>query len=64
MQEKIPVVVNFDETPENEIKPIMDFIIGKTFGVAGIPEKIGEKIFIFAPNNVTIETVDKKKKFW
>jgi len=42
----------------------MDFIIGKTFGVAGIPEKIGEKIFIFAPNNVTIEAVDKKKKFW
>jgi cell division inhibitor SepF len=64
LQDRISVVVNFEETPEKEIKQIIDVIKGKTYGVAGIPEQISEKIFVFTPNNVVVESVDKDKKFW
>lgn len=64
LHDKISVVVNFEETPENEIKQMIDFITGKTFGITGDTEQIGEKIFIFTPLNVTVEIAGKKKKFW
>lgn len=61
LRDKIPVVVNFEETPEEEIKNVMDFISGSSYAVNGDMKPVSNRVYIFAPTNISVETPDERK---
>ena len=64
LRDKVPVVVNFEETSEEEMKRIMDFISGTTYAVEGKIKQVSNKVFIFAPDNITVEATNETKRTW
>lgn len=62
LRDKIPVVVNFEDTDTEEAKRIIDFISGTTYAVDGVIKKVSQNVFICAPNNVTVTYTDDEKK--
>ncbi|MBQ7706125.1 MAG: cell division protein SepF [Selenomonadaceae bacterium] len=63
LRDKVPVIVNFEETDEGEMKRVLDFISGTTYAVAGQMRQVSNKVFIFAPDNITLESPDQSKKW-
>lgn len=65
LRDKLPVIVNFEETEPNEVKRIMDFISGSTYAVDGNVQTISQnqKVYVFAPKNISLETNDNKKSW-
>lgn len=64
LRDKIPVIVNFEETPEEEMHRVMDFISGTTYAVEGKIRQVSQKVFLFAPNNITLESTSENKRAW
>ncbi len=62
LRDKIPVVINFEETDTGEAKRIIDFISGTIYAVNGAIKKVSQNVFICAPNNVTVTYTDDEKK--
>ena len=62
LRNKIPVVINFEETDTEEAKRIIDFISGTTYAVNGAIKKVSQNVFICAPNNVTVTYTEDEKK--
>ncbi|WP_196594148.1 cell division protein SepF [Pectinatus sottacetonis] len=53
-----PVVLNFENTADDIAKRIIDFISGATYALAGDIQKVGQHIFLCAPNNVNVTFSD------
>lgn len=49
-----PVVVNFENTDKEVAKRMIDFVSGTTYALGGSIQKIGNNIFLCAPNNVDV----------
>ena len=62
LRDKIPVIVNFEETDINEAKRILDFISGTTYAIDGKIRQVSQKVFICAPDNVTVSSSEEDKK--
>ena len=62
LRKKITVIVNFEKTDATEATRIADFIFGTIYALDGKGKQIGEKVFIFAPDTVTIEAYEDEKK--
>lgn len=62
LRDKIPVIVNFEDTDINEAKRIIDFISGTTYAVDGKIRQVSSKVFICAPDNVTVSSSEDDKK--
>lgn len=56
------VIVNFEMTPIEISKKIIDFVSGAAYGLDGTSQQIGCKVFLFAPSGVEI-TPDGKTTF-
>ncbi|WP_243638698.1 cell division protein SepF [Lucifera butyrica] len=54
LKNRKPVVVNLESTDKDIAKRIIDFISGTTYAVSGSIQKIGNQIFLCAPNNVDV----------
>jgi len=54
LKNRKPVVVNFENTDKEIAKRMIDFISGTTYALGGAIQKIGNNIFLCAPNNVDI----------
>jgi cell division inhibitor SepF len=54
LKERRAVVVNFERTDEDVARRGIDFISGVTYALDGFYEKVGEKVFLFTPNNTAI----------
>ena len=52
-------IVNLEQTPADMTERIIDFLNGATYALEGSVEKIGEQVFLFTPNSVTIDIEDK-----
>ena len=63
LRDKIPVIVNFEETEASEFKRVMDFISGTTYAVDGKMKQVSQKVFIFAPKNISVESNENKKSW-
>ena len=65
LRNKIPVIVNFEETAPEEVKRIMDFISGSNYALDGKVEVISQskKVYLFAPKNIDVEP-NAPKKSW
>lgn len=70
LKNRKPVVVNFENCDKEVAKRMIDFISGTTYALAGSIQKIGNNIFLCAPNNVDVtyspheEGVDKEFLPW
>ncbi|HRY12864.1 MAG TPA: cell division protein SepF [Syntrophomonadaceae bacterium] len=56
------VIVNFEMTPIEISKKIIDFVSGAAYGLDGTSQQIGCKVFLFAPSGVEV-TPDGKTTF-
>lgn len=63
MRDKVPVIVNFEETAPEEFQRVMDFVSGTIYAVDGQITQVSQKVFICAPKNITVES-NKNKKSW
>ena len=54
LKNRKPVVVNFENTDKDVAKRMIDFISGTTYALGGTIKKIGNNIFLCAPNNVDV----------
>ncbi len=54
LKNRKPVVVNFENCDKEVAKRMIDFISGTTYALAGSIQKIGNNIFLCAPNNVDV----------
>jgi cell division inhibitor SepF len=54
LKNRKPVVVNFENTDKDVAKRMIDFISGTTYALGGSIQKVGNHIFLCAPNNVDI----------
>jgi cell division inhibitor SepF len=52
-------IVNLEQTPVEMAERITDFLNGATYALEGSVEKIGEQVYLFTPNSVTIDVEDK-----
>ncbi|WP_378952065.1 cell division protein SepF [Pelosinus sp. sgz500959] len=70
LKNRKPVVVNFENCDKEVAKRMIDFISGTTYALAGSIQKIGNNIFLCAPNNVDVaysphdEGIDKEFLPW
>ena len=48
-------LVNLERTPPQTSDRLVDFLSGVTYALDGTVERIGEKVYLFAPANVQIE---------
>lgn len=53
--DKIPVVVSFEDTDEQNIHQILDYVHGRVYAIEGKMEQVGKKVFLFTPDNVEVE---------
>ena len=54
LKNRKPVVVNFESCDKEVAKRMIDFISGTTYALGGSIQKIGNNIFLCAPNNVDV----------
>jgi len=54
LKNRKPVVVNFENCDKEVAKRMIDFISGTTYALGGSIQKIGNNIFLCAPNNVDV----------
>lgn len=48
------VVVNLEKASEEIARRVVDFMSGVAFGIQGSYEKVGDKVFLFAPPGYTL----------
>ena len=53
--ENYTILLNFEETPKNEIRSIIDFISGCAYVKHGKVQRIAKNIFIVTPDNVELK---------
>jgi cell division inhibitor SepF len=54
LRNRKPVVINLESTDKEVAKRMIDFISGTTYALNGSIQKIGNNIFLCAPNNVDV----------
>lgn len=55
LRNKHPLIVRVTNVDVDEAQRIVDFMSGATYAVNGNMRKLGEKIFFFAPESISIE---------
>lgn len=54
LRNRKPVVINLENSDKEVAKRMIDFISGTTYAINGTIQKIGNNIFLCAPNNVDV----------
>lgn len=62
LRDKIPVIINFENTDTEDAKRIIDFISGTTYAINGVIRKVSQNVFVCAPSNVTVTYTEEEKK--
>ncbi len=62
LRDKIPVIINFENTNTDDAKRIIDFISGTTYAINGVIRKVSQNVFVCAPSNVTVTYTEEEKK--
>lgn len=55
-------IINLEKTPQEMSERIIDFLNGVTYALNGFVEKVGDRVYLFAPSNVVIEVPDDMRK--
>lgn len=51
-------IVNLERTPQDLAERIIDFLNGVTYALNGFVEKVGDRVYLFAPSNTVIDVPD------
>ncbi len=62
LRDKVPVIINFENTNTEDAKRIIDFISGTTYAINGEIKKVSQNVFVCAPSNVTVTYTEDDKK--
>ena len=62
LRERVPVIINFEQTDVEDARRIIDFISGTTYALQGEIKKVSQHVFVCAPNNVTVTYTEDEKK--
>lgn len=57
----IPVIMNLSGTGPELAKRLLDFASGMTYVMGGSIQKVGDRIFLLTPRNVTVSAEEKKR---
>ncbi len=63
LRSRKPVIVNLERLESDTAKKIFDFLSGATYALSGNVQKVASNIFIFAPENVDINSSVEHKGF-
>jgi len=55
-------IVNLEKTEQEMSERIIDFLNGVTYALNGFVEKVGDRVYLFAPSNVVIDVPDEFSK--
>jgi len=55
-----PVIINLEKIETETARKIFDFLSGATYALNGTVQKIANNIFIFAPENVSINQTEER----
>ncbi|HEX5324652.1 MAG TPA: cell division protein SepF [Capsulimonadaceae bacterium] len=59
LRDGVQQIVNLEQTPADMSERLIDFLNGATYAIDGSVEKIGEQVYLFTPQNITIDVEDK-----
>lgn len=62
LRDRIPVIMNFEDTANDEARRIIDFITGTTYAIDGEVKKVSESVFVCVPDNVGVSWAEDEKK--
>ena len=62
LREKRPVVLNFEKTEREVARRILDFISGTIYAISGAVSRVGNNVFLCAPNNVNVSYTEDGKR--
>jgi cell division inhibitor SepF len=55
-------IINLEKTNQETFQRILDFLSGVTYALNGFVEKVGDRVYLFAPSNVTIDLPEDLRK--
>ncbi|MDI6827193.1 MAG: cell division protein SepF [Armatimonadota bacterium] len=55
-------IINLEKSDQEMSERIIDFLNGVTYALNGFVEKVGERVYLFAPSNVVIDVPDDLHK--
>lgn len=55
-------VVNLERATQDQAARILDFLSGVTYALDGSVEKVGDRVYLFAPANVRVHTEDDSER--
>lgn len=55
-------IVNLEKTGAEMSERIIDFLNGVTYALNGFVEKVGDRVYLFAPSNIVIDVPDDLHK--
>lgn len=63
LKENKTIILNLHLLDKDQSIRIVDFLCGATHALNGNQQKIGDTVFIFTPNNVSLSAESQKSKF-
>ena len=60
-RQSTPVIMNLSEMDDSDVKRLVDFAAGLTFGLHGSIERVTPKVFLLSPHNVSVTAADKQR---
>jgi len=55
-------IINLEKTPQDMSERIIDFLNGVTYALNGFVEKVGDRVYLFAPSNCVIDVPEDLRK--
>ena len=55
-------IINLERTPQDISERIIDFLNGVTYALNGFVEKVGDRVYLFAPSNIVIDVPEDLRK--
>ncbi|HET6454471.1 MAG TPA: cell division protein SepF [Armatimonadota bacterium] len=55
-------IINLEKTPQAISERIIDFLNGVTYALNGFVEKVGDRVYLFAPSNTVIDVPEDLRK--
>jgi cell division inhibitor SepF len=59
LKDRAQVILNLEAADEGMDRRILDFVSGACYALDGFYQRVGTKVFLFAPSNVYIEVEDQ-----
>ncbi|MCL2110718.1 MAG: cell division protein SepF [Clostridiales bacterium] len=59
LKNRTPVIINLESIENDTARKVFDFLSGATYALSGNVQKIAQNIFVFLPENVSVQNADE-----